>query len=220
MASAGEILGAIFGGAAGAIPGIATLNPVLAFKGAAVGGGIGLKVGGAIDPDNPDIPELAVGLPGIGARIENAARQELKASQAAIGARLAASLRGSDIDAASRGVLRSGGQQGRRDDLRIAAIQASAQAGQGIALDKLGLEQRANEAQQRYDLTVAQLQAQQAQATNQLYLALAKASIQFAPDILQAFGVGGGGELGSGDQLFDDDFNIETLAPVSPENFF
>jgi hypothetical protein len=128
---------------------------------------------------------------------------------------LATALRASDIDAAQRGFLRTGGQQGRRDDLRIAAIQASAQAEGSIALDKLGLEQRALEAQQRYDLTVAQLDAQRAQATNAFYATIAKNAIQLAPDLLGLFDIGGGG-----DQLFSDDLDVETLDPVTVENFF
>lgn len=158
----------------------------------------------------------SVGLPGLGAKIEGAARQELQASQAAIGARLAAALRGSDIDAAQRGFLRSGSQQGRRDDLRIAAIQASAQAQGSIALDRLGIEQRAKEAQDRFDLTVAQLNAQKSQATNALLVALAKAAVTLGPDALSAFGIGGGNDLGAGDQLSPlDDFGLGATLPES-----
>jgi len=181
--------------------------------------GLAIPIQNAPGSDVPQVqvgaqPTPIVGLPGRGAKIEEAARQEFRASQASIGARLAAALRASDIDAASRGVLRSGGQQGRRDDLRIAAIQAGAQAQGSIALDKLGLEQRAKEAQDRFDLTVAQLNAQKSQATNQLYTEVAKLMIKSTPDLFKLFGVGNQDNLGVGDQSlpigFLDDFGVGT----------
>ena len=171
------------------------------------------------DVSGSNVPQVRVGgdpigLPGRGAKIEAAARQEFRASQTAIGARLAMALRGSDIDAAQRGFLRSGGQQGRRDDLRIAAIQASAAAGGSIALDKLGLEQRAKEVQDRFDLTVAQLNAQKSRANSQLLFELGKLAITQGPDVLNLLGIGGGDALGTGDQLSPlDDFGLGSTLP-------
>lgn len=188
----------------------------------AVGQGVTLSpVGGPGTSESPTgQASMALGLPSIGAGLDDAARGEIQAINAAVGARLSSAIQASNIEAAQRGGLRTGTQQTARDDLRLRGAEIAGQQAGAVGLESLALRQRVVEAQRQFDIQVASLEAQKAQGKNQLIAVVAQLLGQGAIDIFgPAIGdklFGGGdefdfGELDFGDDIFGQEFNDEFI---------
>lgn len=178
-------------------------------------------VGGLETPGSPTgQPSTALGLPSIGAGIDNAARGEIRAINAVVGARLSSALRASNIEAAQRGGLRTGTQQTTRDDLRLRGAEIAGQQAGVVGLESFALQQRVVEAQRQFDIQVASLEAQKAQGRNQLISVVAQLLGQGAIDIFgpqisdKLFGGGDEFDFGGlefGDDIFGQEFNDEFI---------
>lgn len=178
-------------------------------------------VGGPGSPGSPiGQASTALGLPSLGANINDAARGEIRAINAAVGMRLSSALQASNIEAAQRGGLRTGTQQASRDDLRLRAAGIAGQQAGAVSLESAALQQRVVEAQRQFDIQVASLEAQKAQGKNQLIAVVANLLGQGAIDVfgpsLKDKLFGGGDEfdfggLDFGDDIFGQEFSDEFI---------